>query len=393
MGDVILNGMIKYTQSYKHIFNTEDLRNSTDRFIRFCYDIDMDDIRLIKEKKIRNVIIMWNNPTNLRYFISLDLDTLTIFMNIVGNYECSFISKNKIINLDLSYNNIGNEGIKLLCQIPTLKSLNISGNKITTEGARIISENKTITSLNISNTDIKNTGVFLLCKNKNIRELDVSSIAITNTGLSYLASNSNLKVLHVESNNIDDDGIKILSKNKSISFLDVSYNNIGEEGLVYLKDMNIINLGFSNIHLTNEGVHNLCDISLIKSLDVSYDDVDDFKFEYLVDNMKNLTNLNVSNNNIRNIRCLVQNNNLKMIDISYNIFNKWKPYEYNDCSNFDDFDDNLIDEYLIHLSEAVKHRTDMTNEKKKILSNILLKDIINHIFNKYDFVSLQINTN
>ena len=119
----------------------------------------------------------------------------------------------KGIQLDLNFNNIGEEGAKYigeaLLENTTLKKLNLLGNNIGDEGANYIGE--------------------ALLKNTTLKELNLLDNNIGGEGAKYigdaLLKNTTLKVLSLRYNNIAEKGVKRL-----ISCLEKNYSLVELKG-------------------------------------------------------------------------------------------------------------------------------------------------------------------
>ena len=133
--------------------------------------------------------------------------------------------KMKLRHLDLSSNNIGDEGARYVSKsihgMRELRHLDLSSNNIGDEGAKYLSQS---------------IGYHM----SKLRHLDLSSNNIGDEGAKYLSESigyhmSKLRHLDLSSNNIGDEGAKYLSQSiddhrSELRHLDLSSNNIGDEG-------------------------------------------------------------------------------------------------------------------------------------------------------------------
>ena len=68
---------------------------------------------------------------------------------------CDYLKRHQEINeLNVSYNNIGDEGAKALAANTSLTSLNVRGNNIGDEGAKALAANTRLTSLDVRGNNI-----------------------------------------------------------------------------------------------------------------------------------------------------------------------------------------------------------------------------------------------
>ncbi len=206
-----------------------------------------------------------------------------------------------ITSLNLSGNNIKDEGAIALATVSTLKELDISYNRITAVGAealaktdlqklsleanpvvyfrssnekyeqfesminsfinnktiidlnlycqyipdslmaKLIAENNTIKTLSISRdlTDIALDGIK---ENKTLESLYIPENSITDKGIEYICENTSLKKLRIDKSEITDIGAKLLSNHQTLKELHIFDSNITFEGA-----MNFIFIG-SNLN-------------------------------------------------------------------------------------------------------------------------------------------------
>ncbi len=202
-----------------------------------------------------------------------------------------------ITSLNLSGNNIKDEGAIALSTVDSLKELDVSYNRITAVGAealaktdlqklsleanpvvyfrssnekyeqfesminsfinnktimdlnlycqyipdsliaKLIAENNTIKTLSISRdlTDIALDGIK---ENKTLESLYIPENSITDKGIEYICSNTSLKKLRIDKSEITDIGAKLLSNHQTLDELHIFDSNITYEGA-----MNFIFIG------------------------------------------------------------------------------------------------------------------------------------------------------
>lgn len=113
---------------------------------------------------------------------------------------CHFLRQHpEITNLNLSVNNIGSIGAKMLSDNHTLLSLNISWNNLGQEGAEAFKDNDTLTNLDISWNKIGDAGAEFLSKNHTITSLIIVGNGIGNPGVDALKKNRTFTMIDIDS--------------------------------------------------------------------------------------------------------------------------------------------------------------------------------------------------
>ena len=240
------------------------------------------------------------------------LTYLDIGHNKIGNEWIELLSQHLpntgLTYLDISYNNIGDKGIKdlflSLKKNSKLTSLNVIGNKITSKGMEHLPQYlpDSLTYLDISNNNIGNEGVQYLSiclKETKLATLKINDININGEGIGCLSTLPNtITFLDISCNYICSEGVRHLSqhlKNTKLSTLDISHSyishiNTGPKIMQYLAPL------LSESNLT--------------TLNTSHNAIGDEGIEYLAPllSKSRLITLNISNNNIgdEGMKCLSQ---------------------------------------------------------------------------------------
>jgi len=253
-----------------------------------------------------------------------------------------------IKRIDLSRNDIGNNGVVLLLKAcPNLIELNLSNNHITKEGTALafLASNSSLKFLDLSANDIgdgitnfvnnesleeldleecgiKDAGAEEIFRNKNLKRLNLASNGISDAGLTTLPQNTTLKVLSLHQNRIALAGAVLISQNETLRSVDLFSNNLGPDGAAALAKNNKIEAlylgqnGIGNTGVANFGSHasierlglfnNEIDVRGIESfakneklcyLDLTFNQLDPSCLSVFA-SVKNLTELFLSGNEI-----------------------------------------------------------------------------------------------
>ena len=195
----------------------------------------------------------------IKFFTNEDILNL-INMEYLFSHEDILLKKTKIINnikrLNLSYEDININELKLVLQ-------NISN----------------IENLNLSNLCIDSFPLetFIQFKFKNLKVLNLSSNNIYNIPILAIANIPNLEELYIDNNNINQDGMRKFYQacqwQKTLKILSLNNNyKIRDSGFIGFNFFNLEKLYGKNIGITN------------------------YTVKLIVDNLKNLKELNLENN-------------------------------------------------------------------------------------------------
>ncbi|MBW8308178.1 MAG: hypothetical protein K0M45_00805 [Candidatus Paracaedibacteraceae bacterium] len=139
-----------------------------------------------------------------------------------------------LIQLDLGGNQVRGRGTAALAAAPALTQLSLRDNLVEYRGVVALSLSRTITRLNLGNTGFGPTEAFALSHNKTITYLDLLSNSLGNEGAIAFALNRTLTRLNLYDNKISDEGAKALAQCITLIYLDLSENRIGDEGAIAL---------------------------------------------------------------------------------------------------------------------------------------------------------------
>jgi hypothetical protein len=265
---------------------------------------------------------------------------------ILARYSIHLQSLQKILNrakpnqlkhLDLSFNNIEDDGVRALAESPNLRNLeylNLTCCFILVDGARALAASKNfelVLHLNLSNNNIKDDGARALAASKNfklLQSLNLSANHIGVDGARALAESENFKrVQHLDlsNNNIKGDGARALAASKNfelVQHLDLTGNKIkayGTRALAASKNFRRLqHLDLCSNNINADGARALAaspNLQQLQHLDLCSNNITDDEVRVLAasPNLKHLQYLNLCFNNIGpdGARALAASPNLK----------------------------------------------------------------------------------
>ena len=163
-------------------------------------------------------------------------------------------------SLDLSYNQIGDEGAVALAagaNKSSLRRLDLICTRMKTKGIKALADNTILRSLNLAYNEIGDESITALASCISLRNLDLSLCYIKYKEILILTSgaiNMTLRRLILRYSKIEDEGAKALATITSLRYLDLSGNEITDDGAMALaNNKNLRFLGLSNNPISSEG--------------------------------------------------------------------------------------------------------------------------------------------
>ena len=413
----IFNGIIEYLiikekgipieNNEPKIFSLQQMSNSLNYFTESIMNLEYPNIIKLD---INNAGISSMNQMKKIYSIfqrySNNLRILSLSNNGINDKNAKILfsglqNNNVIKYLNLSYNEIGEEGL----------------------GTNFFSSNKSLNTLIIHHNLLGPIGSDYLFnylisnKHMNLKSLEIGYNGITKDGTEYIAKyikdNQNLITINIEGNYLCNEGIKIIcdsinQKNgkNTISFLDLQNNNISNKGCQHLSDMLLespfINgISLRNNLLYNDGVNKIISgisntNSNLVSLDISDSKIDESAMKIISEKINKDTSLqklilsyndfSTAGNYINNL--LIQESNLKHLDFSFcNISTQFNLI-------FQGLAKNTNIKLINFSGNYIPMRKEILNELGKVLSdNIYLKYLILNETNIDDIGMNYINNN
>jgi hypothetical protein len=191
---------------------------------------------LFKHPHIKTLMLSYNNIVD-RSILSM------------SNQQYSNVTK-----LDLSFNMLSEQGIRMLCQCMSLKKLHLKFIGLKNEVVAFFLQLTNLQMLDLSCNNISDEGAIILAKHPSVQELHLGFNSISNSGASALFMNNRLTILSLNNNNISSEGLKILPFNKTLIHLDLSNNNIDDLGAVLVsKHFHLKSVNLANNNITIDG--------------------------------------------------------------------------------------------------------------------------------------------
>ena len=336
----------------------------------------------------------------------------------------------KLNSLNLSGNNITNEGVKHLAEALTnnnckLNSLDLSGNNITDEGVKHLAEaltnnNCKLNSLDLSSNNITDEGVKHLAEalthnNCKLNSLDLARNNITAEGVKHLAealTNNNCKLnsLDLAGIQITDEGVKHLAEaltnnNCKLNSLTLAGKQITAEGVKHLAEAltnnncKLNSLTLAGIQITDEGVKHLAEALTnnnckLNSLTLRGKQITDEGVKHLAEALTNnncklksltLAGKQITDEGVKHLAEALTNNNCKLKSLTLagnqitdeGVKHLAEALTNNNCNlnSLDLSGNNITDEGVKHLAEALTNNNCKLNSLDLTRNNITAEGV------------------
>lgn len=180
------------------------------------------------------------------------LTYLDIGVNPIDDAGVSHLSFNKnliylgINRLGIERNQFLRNGLKYLASNHTLKALSICYNGLGNEGMKTLSNGlNNIEKLDVTFNNVSDQGALFLSKNNKLKELIIYCNDITDIGAKYLSENTSLIRLDITNNRITEEGRGVLS-NSNIKELN-AVEGVGKKWDLNLSDLYVDTLEKDNV--------------------------------------------------------------------------------------------------------------------------------------------------
>jgi len=255
----------EFVRQFRSIYKKEPLKPFLEQLNNFDLR-KVESINLIDKALTSNETIEILNILNERASIK----ELNLGFNEINDTR-ELVFPNSLQFLDLSWNNLGDEGTKGL-QLPlSLQTLFLAVNNIKDEGVKGLRLLSMIQTLDLANNYIGDEGAKGLQLPSSLTTLGLVGNNIGDEGAKaiHLRSLSSLKSLGLAANNIGDEGAQGLQFPSSLTTLSLG-GNISAEGIKKLQlPASLTDLGLNFDNLGPEGVKRLELPSFLKGLSLS----------------------------------------------------------------------------------------------------------------------------
>lgn len=238
-------------------------------------------------------------------------------------------SNSYIKKINLSYNDIGDDGVIAVSEINTINELDLHNgldgyseyyNHITLIGAQAIAKSN-LKKLNINGNLIGDDGFKFLATNKSIIELEVEDCGISANGSAeFFKTNDTVLKLNLQGNIIGDQGLVTIRNNNRLKELNLSNCQITHVGAKFIgENSSLINLRLNNNKIGKEGACYLAKHIGLKILNLSECEITDGDLESFAEN-KVITELYLQYNNItaNGVRKIAENSTITILHLEHN---------------------------------------------------------------------------
>jgi hypothetical protein len=151
-----------------------------------------------------------------------------------------------IHSLELAFNEITDLGVQYIVEgLPNLRFLSLHSNNITAAGAKLLAKLPELVELDISHNKIGDEGIEALLTNNKLQKLDISVTYLSIKSMPLLATHPNLRELDVHCETVGDEGVICLAKNNQLVKLNINFTRITDKAVdALLKNRSLLKLKF-----------------------------------------------------------------------------------------------------------------------------------------------------
>lgn len=222
---------------------------------------DIDIVMLVDALKgnsyIKEIDLSFNNISNQgTYSLAsiTNLECLNLSSNNIGTEGCIALSKSNLITLHISGNPIGN-AVKAFASSITLKELVAAECEINDDMAETLFLSKSIESLDLSTNKILGSSLKMIDSNVILKKLNLAQNPLKQENCKYFINNKGLLSLNLTNTIMGDNGAELLAKNCSLEELTLIQCSIGDNGVLFFsKNTTLKKLVLLGNNITDKGI-------------------------------------------------------------------------------------------------------------------------------------------
>lgn len=163
----------------------------------------------------------------------------------------------------------GEQDVRKLGSLTTLKRLDMDGEGLTVSGLNGIGSLTTLEELSLSFTDVSDEGLQPLARLTNLRKVQLTRTEVVGPGLRHLAALPKLEYLGLFGCKTSDEGLASIARMESLKYLGLSGAECTDSGLAHLTGLtNLEDLNLSRAKISDAGLVHLWPLSNLKVLDL-----------------------------------------------------------------------------------------------------------------------------
>jgi internalin A len=217
----------------------------------------------------------------------------------------------------LKIEQLDDEELGGLIQLPQIRDLYVSGAGITDRGVKTLAGLGSVTTLFLRYAPVTDAGMDELARMKQLEHLDLFQTRVTDAGLAPLAKLPKLLQLDLEGLPITDRGLTILSDTNGLESLGLVESQVTDEGMSILARIRSLReVDLSQTAITDGGLERLAESAGIHGIRLNYTRVSDIGMQSLP-KMSGLTSVDVAHTAVSDVGLaeLARLPNLESLDI------------------------------------------------------------------------------
>lgn len=218
--------------------------------------------------------------------------------------------------LDISHNQLSQEGGNLIVQIPGLDEINLSHNSLGTHSTDMLSRpGLKVQKIVLDDNPLVSSEINLFLNNTHSAEISLAHAGLTDSSVNQYPINSTVKKLALGFNKITDHGCSNLANNVLIEVLDLSGNPITDSCVQSLRAQNKLKeLHIDAVKISNLSLRILIYFTSLQTLSLNDDHLDDSEIKILAAST-NLKSLSLESNQIGSIGAITLANNTSIFSL------------------------------------------------------------------------------